>query len=151
VAMIAVPSAAGARNIAPRAVRRQRAHVAVIGGQPASTPHGGAGALLAGWGETSFEQETPVERLQWARTIVQRPEVCEREAPRLAPQARSARSTRRTAGRACAKGTAVARCSWRNPRRPGAWCRSVSQATGTANAPPPGPRCSRASTRSPPG
>lgn len=33
--MIAVPSAAGARNIAPRAVRRQRARVAVIGGQPA--------------------------------------------------------------------------------------------------------------------
>ena len=194
VATIAVPSAAGARNEPPHALRRQRAHVAVIGGQLAergtfpwmayvldirgdevgqcsgtvvapnlvltaghcaedmqtgvvneasgyrvttgnvdwaapeaerqvsgvtrvipcpcfdrhttvgdvallqlstpttvpavtlaSTPHGGAGALLAGWGETSFEQETPVERLQWAQTVVQRPTVCEREAPPFSP------------------------------------------------------------------
>jgi secreted trypsin-like serine protease len=51
----------------------------------AATPHGGAAAMLAGWGETSFEQETPVERLQWARTGVQRPESCEREAPPFSP------------------------------------------------------------------
>jgi len=47
----------------------------------ASAPHGGTGALLAGWGKTDFEQDTPVEQLQWARTVVQRPESCEREAP----------------------------------------------------------------------
>jgi secreted trypsin-like serine protease len=51
----------------------------------ASTPHGGAAAILTGWGETSFEQETPVERLQWAPTVVQRPESCEREAPPFSP------------------------------------------------------------------
>ncbi len=51
----------------------------------ASTPHGGTGALLAGWGETYFQEDTPVEQLQWARTVVQRPEVCEREAPPFSP------------------------------------------------------------------
>src|SRR5271167_668497 len=35
VATIAAPSAAGASRRAPRALRRQRAHAAVIGGQPA--------------------------------------------------------------------------------------------------------------------
>ena len=51
----------------------------------ASTPHGGTGALLAGWGKTYFQQGTPVERLQWARTVVQRPESCEREASQFSP------------------------------------------------------------------
>ena len=51
----------------------------------AATPHGGAAAMLAGWGETFFEQETPVQRLQWARTGVQRSESCEREAPPFSP------------------------------------------------------------------
>jgi hypothetical protein len=194
VATIVVPSAAGAMNGAPGALRRQRAHVAVIGGQPAepgtfpwmayvldirgdeggqcsgtvvapnliltaghcaenmqtgvvndasgyqvttgnvdwaapeagkqvsgvtrvipcpcfdrhtlvgdvallqlstpttapavtlaSNPPGGTAVLLAGWGETYYNQNTPVERLQWARTVVQSPQWCEREAPPFSP------------------------------------------------------------------
>ena len=192
--MIAVPSAAGARNAAPRALRHQRAHVAVIGGQPAepgtfpwmayvldvrgnevgqcsgtvvapnliltaghcaedmqtgvvneasgfrvvtgnvdwaapetekqvsgvtrvipcpcfdrhtavgdvallqlstpttapavtlaSRPPSGTGALLGGWGRTYDNQETPVERLRWAKTVVQSPDLCEREASPFSP------------------------------------------------------------------
>jgi len=193
-ATIVVPSAAGARNGAPRALRRHRAHVAVIGGQPAEpgtfpwmayvldvrgnevgqcsgtvvasdlvltaghcaenmqtgvvneasgyqvttgnvdwgapegerqvsgvtrvipcpcfdrhtlvgdvallqlstpttapavtlapSPPAGGGALLAGWGKTSYNQTTPVERLQWARTVVQGSRWCEREASAYSP------------------------------------------------------------------
>jgi hypothetical protein len=51
----------------------------------ASSPPGGTGALLAGWGKTYSQQDTPVQRLQWAQTVLQRPEVCEREAPPFSP------------------------------------------------------------------
>jgi len=51
----------------------------------ASSPPGGTRALLAGWGKTYSQQDTPVQRLQWAQTVVQRPEVCEREAPPFSP------------------------------------------------------------------
>lgn len=51
----------------------------------ASRPHGGTTALLAGWGLTSYNQEAPGERLQWAPTVVQPPERCEREAPPFSP------------------------------------------------------------------
>ncbi len=193
-AAIAVPSAAGASNRAPGALRRQRAHVAVVGGQPAEpgtfpwmayvldfrgnevgqcsgtvvapnliltaghcaedmqtgtvneasgyrvttgnvdwaapaterqvsdvirvipcpcfdrqtavgdvallqlstpttapavtlapNPPGGTAALLAGWGKTSYSQKTLIERLQWAQTVVQRPQWCEREASQFSP------------------------------------------------------------------
>lgn len=50
----------------------------------ASVPHAGA-ALLAGWGETRFNQNALVERLQWAPTAVQRAEWCEREAAPFSP------------------------------------------------------------------
>ncbi len=50
----------------------------------ASSP-GGTGALLAGWGEEYYGQDTQVERLQWAPTAVQRSEVCEREASQFSP------------------------------------------------------------------
>jgi len=51
----------------------------------ASSPHGGTSALLAGWGKTYSKQDSPVERLQWARTVVQGPEWCEREASLFSP------------------------------------------------------------------
>src|SRR5207245_1202427 len=38
----------------------------------ASSPRGGTAALLAGWGKTHSNQDSPVERLQWAQTVVQR-------------------------------------------------------------------------------
>lgn len=46
----------------------------------ASSPLGGTAAVLAGWGKTYSAQQTPVEQLQWAQTLVQRPQHCEREA-----------------------------------------------------------------------
>jgi secreted trypsin-like serine protease len=52
----------------------------------APSPHAGAAALLAGWGETYFQQATPVERLQWAQTVVQHPESCEHAAPPFSPR-----------------------------------------------------------------
>jgi secreted trypsin-like serine protease len=51
----------------------------------ASSPPAGTAALLAGWGETHSKQDTPTERLQWAPTVVQRPEGCEREASPFSP------------------------------------------------------------------
>jgi elastase-1 len=51
----------------------------------ASIPHGSTGALMAGWGETYANQGSPVERLQWARTVVQGSEWCEREASLFSP------------------------------------------------------------------
>ncbi len=51
----------------------------------ASSPHGGTAALLAGWGKTYSNQNGPVERLQWARTVVQSPQWCEREASQFSP------------------------------------------------------------------
>jgi len=51
----------------------------------AATSLGGIGALLAGWGKTYSQQDTPVERLQWARTVVQRTQSCEREASQFSP------------------------------------------------------------------
>jgi secreted trypsin-like serine protease len=51
----------------------------------ASRPNSGTGALLAGWGETYPNQDTQVERLRWAPTVVQRPGWCEREAPPFSP------------------------------------------------------------------
>jgi len=51
----------------------------------ASSPRGGTGALMAGWGKTYSKQDSPVERLQWARTVVQGPEWCEREASLFSP------------------------------------------------------------------
>jgi len=51
----------------------------------ASSPHGGTAALLAGWGKTYSNQDSPIERLQWARTVVQSPEWCEREASPFSP------------------------------------------------------------------
>ncbi len=51
----------------------------------ASSPPAGTAALLAGWGETHSKQDTPTERLRWAPTVVQRSEVCEREASPFSP------------------------------------------------------------------
>lgn len=51
----------------------------------ASSPRGGTKALLAGWGKTHYNQEAPVEQLQWAPTAVQPAERCEREAPPFSP------------------------------------------------------------------
>jgi hypothetical protein len=51
----------------------------------ASSPRGGTAALLAGWGDTYPKQNTLVERLQWARTVVQGPEWCEGEASQFSP------------------------------------------------------------------
>lgn len=51
----------------------------------ASSPHGGTAALLAGWGKTYSNQDSPIERLQWARTVVQSPAWCEREASPFSP------------------------------------------------------------------
>jgi len=46
----------------------------------APSPPGGTAAVLAGWGKTYSSQQAPVEQLQWAQTLVQRPQWCEREA-----------------------------------------------------------------------
>ena len=51
----------------------------------ASSPPAGTGALLAGWGKTYYKEETQLERLQWAQTVVQSPESCEREASPFSP------------------------------------------------------------------
>jgi secreted trypsin-like serine protease len=51
----------------------------------ASSPRGGTKALLAGWGQTYYNQDAPDERLQWAPTVVQHPERCEHEAPPFSP------------------------------------------------------------------
>jgi len=51
----------------------------------ASSPHGGTAALLVGWGDTYPKQETLVEGLRWARTVVQSPQSCEREASPFSP------------------------------------------------------------------
>jgi hypothetical protein len=51
----------------------------------ASSPRGGTAALLAGWGDMYPKQDTLVERLRWAQTVVQRPEWCERETSRFSP------------------------------------------------------------------
>jgi hypothetical protein len=51
----------------------------------AASPPAGTAALLAGWGDTRYNQATPVERLQWAPTVVQSPDWCEREASQFSP------------------------------------------------------------------
>jgi secreted trypsin-like serine protease len=51
----------------------------------ASSPRDGTKALLAGWGKTHYNQEAPVEQLQWAPTVVQPAGRCEREAPPFSP------------------------------------------------------------------
>jgi secreted trypsin-like serine protease len=51
----------------------------------ASSPHAGTAALLAGWGDTYSGQATPVERLQWAPTVVQSPGLCENDASPFLP------------------------------------------------------------------
>ena len=51
----------------------------------ASSPPAGTAALLAGWGDTRYNQATLIERLQWAPTVVQRPQWCEREASQFSP------------------------------------------------------------------
>jgi hypothetical protein len=51
----------------------------------ASHPASGTGALLAGWGDTYPKQETLVEQLRWAQTVVQSPESCERGASPFSP------------------------------------------------------------------
>jgi hypothetical protein len=40
----------------------------------------GTEGVIAGWGKTFAEQETPTERLRWATTVVQRPSYCESNA-----------------------------------------------------------------------
>jgi len=51
----------------------------------ASSPHADTAALLAGWGRTYANQESSVERLQWAQTVVQSPDWCERETFQFSP------------------------------------------------------------------
>jgi hypothetical protein len=51
----------------------------------APSPPGGNEALLAGWGQTYFNQPSPSEQLQWAPTVVQDSERCEHEAPPFGP------------------------------------------------------------------
>jgi secreted trypsin-like serine protease len=51
----------------------------------AASPPGGTGALFAGWGVTYDGQKTPVEGLRWARTVVQAPSSCERQASQFSP------------------------------------------------------------------
>ncbi len=51
----------------------------------AASPHAGAAALFAGWGETQPKPEVAVEHLQWAPTEVQGARSCEREASPFAP------------------------------------------------------------------
>jgi hypothetical protein len=55
----------------------------------ASSPPAGTAALLAGWGRTYFGQTTPVERLQWANTVVQSAQWCEREASPFSPESQA--------------------------------------------------------------
>jgi secreted trypsin-like serine protease len=52
----------------------------------ASSPHAGTAALLAGWGDTYSGQATPVERLQWAPTVVQSSGSCESDASPFLPE-----------------------------------------------------------------
>jgi Trypsin len=51
----------------------------------APLPRGGAAVILAGWGDTYYKQNTPVEQLRWAPTVVQSPGWCEREASPFSP------------------------------------------------------------------
>jgi Trypsin len=51
----------------------------------ASRPAGNAPAILAGWGVTSFAQQSLVEQLQWAPTRLEPAAACEREAPPFSP------------------------------------------------------------------
>jgi secreted trypsin-like serine protease len=51
----------------------------------ASSPPADTAALLAGWGRTYANQESSVERLQWAQTVVQSPDWCERETFQFSP------------------------------------------------------------------
>jgi Trypsin len=51
----------------------------------AASPPAGTGALFAGWGLTYDGQKTPVEGLRWARTVVQAPSSCERQASQFSP------------------------------------------------------------------
>jgi secreted trypsin-like serine protease len=45
----------------------------------------GTGSLIAGWGETVYEQEAPQTELQWAKTVVQSRGYCEANAPGFHP------------------------------------------------------------------
>ena len=51
----------------------------------ASPIAGSPGAVIAGWGKTSFAQQTPVVQLQWADTTVQPARLCEHQAPPFIP------------------------------------------------------------------
>jgi secreted trypsin-like serine protease len=51
----------------------------------AASPPAGTAALLAGWGRTYAKQEGSVERLQWAQTVVQGQDWCERETFQFSP------------------------------------------------------------------
>jgi hypothetical protein len=55
----------------------------------ASSPPAGTGAVLAGWGRTYFGQTTAVEHLQWANTVVQSAQWCEREASPFSPESQA--------------------------------------------------------------
>jgi secreted trypsin-like serine protease len=46
----------------------------------APSPREGTAAVIAGWGDTYYEQDTQVEQLRWAPTVVQGSTWCEREA-----------------------------------------------------------------------
>ncbi|MGN6373720.1 MAG: S1 family peptidase [Solirubrobacteraceae bacterium] len=46
----------------------------------------GTGALLIGWGQTSFEQEHPTITLRYAETVVQGSRWCKRDAPPFYPR-----------------------------------------------------------------
>jgi secreted trypsin-like serine protease len=58
----------------------------------AANPPAGTAALLAGWGETYSGQSVPVEQLQWANTVVQSPQYCEREASPSSPESQACAS-----------------------------------------------------------
>jgi secreted trypsin-like serine protease len=53
---------------------------------PLATPadakllRGGTHALIAGWGETAYEQKQPSEQLMWGNTVVRGPQWCRRHA-----------------------------------------------------------------------
>ncbi len=51
----------------------------------ASSPAAETPALFAGWGKTFPAQETPMQALQWARTVAQGAAWCEREASLFSP------------------------------------------------------------------
>lgn len=53
----------------------------------ASSPPAGTAAVLAGWGNTYSSEATPVERLQWAPTVVQSRRSCESTASPFVPAA----------------------------------------------------------------